>query len=126
LVYWICPAGDAERRAAISQPDDSESRKGDAPRLPKPFTAIAADIYAKALTLEDLQGRRAVLVTADLAGFQAAVTTDEVCRRIGERTGLARHPLLLSASHTHTGRLVSLDPPSYRCGSWSWVSAKVS
>ena len=75
-----------------------------------PFESVAADIYAKAMALEDQRGERAVLVTADLVGFQAAVTTDEVCRRIAEKTGLERRQLLFNASHSHTGPLVSLDP----------------
>lgn len=75
-----------------------------------PFQSVAEDIHAKALALEDGDGRRAVMVTADLVGFQAAVITDEVCRRIKRQTGLARSQLLFNASHTHTGPLVSLDP----------------
>jgi len=75
-----------------------------------PFESVVADIYAKALALEDRRGQRAVMVTADLVGFQAAVVTDEVCRRIEEKTGLQRKLLLFNASHSHTGPLVSLDP----------------
>ncbi len=75
-----------------------------------PFESVVADIYAKALALEDGRGERAVLVTADLVGFQAAVVTDEVCRRVEEKTGLRRDQLLFNASHSHTGPLVSLDP----------------
>ncbi len=75
-----------------------------------PFESVVADIYAKALALEDRRGQRAVMVTADLVGFQAAVVTDEVCRRIEEKTGLQRKQLLFNASHSHTGPLVSLDP----------------
>ena len=75
-----------------------------------PFESVAAPIFAKALALEDAQGRRGVLVTADLVGFQAAVLTDEVARRISKSTGLTRDQLLFNASHSHTGPLVSLDP----------------
>lgn len=75
-----------------------------------PFQSVAQDIHAKALALEDGRGQRAVMVTADLVGFQAVVVTDEVCRRIKEKTGLERRQLLFNASHTHTGPLVSLDP----------------
>ncbi len=75
-----------------------------------PFESVVADIYAKALALEDAAGRRGVIVTADLVGFQAAVVTDEVCRQITARTGLERQQLLFNASHSHTGPLVSLDP----------------
>jgi CubicO group peptidase (beta-lactamase class C family) len=75
-----------------------------------PFTSVVADLHAKALALEDTRGQRAVIVTADLVGFQAAVVTDEVCRRITAKTGLPRSQLLFNASHTHTGPLVSLAP----------------
>ena len=75
-----------------------------------PFTAVADDLYAKALALEDRTGRRALLVTMDLVGVQDAVTGAAVCRRIGQKTGLRREQILLNASHTHTGPLVSLDP----------------
>jgi putative CocE/NonD family hydrolase len=51
-----------------------------------------------------------VIVTADLVGFQAAVTTNDVCQRICEKTGLDRGQLLFNASHTHNGPLVSRDP----------------
>ena len=50
-----------------------------------------------------------VIVTTDLVGVQDAVF-HEVCERIEERTGLKRNQILLNASHTHTGPLVSLNP----------------
>ncbi len=75
-----------------------------------PFESVARDIYAKALAIEDHLGHRAVIVTADLVGWQAAVVTDEVCRRVREKAGLDRSRLLFNASHTHTAPLVSLDP----------------
>jgi hypothetical protein len=75
-----------------------------------PFVGVSDDLSARALALEDAQGRRAVLVAADLVGFQAAVVTDAVTRRIAERTGLGRGRLIFNASHTHTGPVVSLDP----------------
>ena len=76
----------------------------------KPFEQVAQDIHAKALAIEDGRGRRAVIVTADLVGFQAAVITESVCERISKETGLERSQLLFNASHSHTGPLVSLDP----------------
>ena len=75
-----------------------------------PSTGVDDELYAQALALEDADGGRAVVVAADLVGFQAAVVTDEVARRIAERTGLPRQRLILNASHTHTGPLVSLEP----------------
>ncbi len=75
-----------------------------------PFEGVSDDLSARALALEDPQGRRAVMVAADLVGFQAAVVTDAVTGRIAERTGLPRERLIFNASHTHTGPVVSLNP----------------
>lgn len=76
----------------------------------EPFEHVAQDIHAKALAIEDRRGRRGVVVTADLVGFQAAVVTESVCDRIRKEIGLERSQLLFNASHSHTGPLVSLDP----------------
>jgi neutral ceramidase len=75
-----------------------------------PFDGVSDDLSARALALEDAQGRRAVIVAADLVAFQSAIVTDAVTRRIAERTGLSRERLIFNASHTHTGPVVSLDP----------------
>ena len=76
----------------------------------QPFEHVAQEIHAKALAIEDRQGHRAVVVTADLVGFQATVVTESVCDRIRRETGLGRSQLLFNASHSHTGPLVSMDP----------------
>jgi hypothetical protein len=76
----------------------------------KPFEKVAADIYAKALALEDFEGRRAVLVTTDLLGLPAEVA-EPVCERIGKKTGLKREQILLSSSHSHAGPQLTLKPP---------------
>ena len=69
---------------------------------------IATDLYAKAMAIEDSQGQRAVLVTADLIGFRADFA-EPTCRRIMEQTGLQRDQIILNASHTHTGPTLGLD-----------------
>ena len=74
-----------------------------------PFESVAADIWAKAMALEDGAGNRAVIVTTDLVGIQAVIG-EPVCKRIREKTGLDRSQIVLNASHNHTGPLVSLDP----------------
>ena len=66
------------------------------------------DIYAKALALEDRQGHRAVLVTTDLIGLARAVA-EPVCKRIQEKTKLARNQILLSSSHTHSAPTLSIE-----------------
>ena len=73
----------------------------------KPFTKVEADLYAKALALEDREGHRAVLVTSDLIGFPAAVA-EPICDRLREKAGLRREQILLNSSHTHTGPTLSL------------------
>lgn len=75
-----------------------------------PFTSVAGDIFAKALALEDPTGHRAVIVTGDLVGFQAANSTDPVCERLEKLTGLPRERFIFNASHTHTGPVVSMRP----------------
>ena len=74
----------------------------------KPFENVAQDIYAKALALEDRQGRRAILVTTDLIGLARAVA-EPVCERIEEQTKLPRSQILLSSSHTHSAPTLRLE-----------------
>src|SRR5438132_13152633 len=74
----------------------------------KPVENVAQDIYAKALALEDRQGRRAILVTTDLIGLARAVA-EPVCERIEEQTKLPRSQILLSSSHTHSAPTLRLE-----------------
>src|SRR5687767_14113153 len=64
----------------------------------KPSTGVAADLWAKALALEDATGAKAVLITTDLLGMAAAIVEP-----VAERIGLPRERILFSWSHTHTG-----------------------
>ncbi len=73
----------------------------------KPFSKVEADIYAKALVLEDREGHRAVLVTTDLIGFPASVA-EPICERLRDKMGLKREQILLNSSHTHTGPMLTL------------------
>ena len=76
----------------------------------KPFTKVEADLFAKALALEDSQGHRVVLVTTDLVGISAAVA-EPICERLREKAGLKREQILLNSSHTHTGPMLLLRVP---------------
>jgi hypothetical protein len=73
----------------------------------KPFTKVTADLYVKALVLEDSKGARAVVVTSDLLGFSAAVA-EPICARIEKKTGLKRAHVLLTSSHNHAGPQLGL------------------
>ena len=77
----------------------------------KPFDQVEADIFAKAMALEDAEGHRAVLVTSDLIGFTAGVA-EGICARVNEKTGLKREQILLNASHTHAGPALAMTPKS--------------
>jgi neutral ceramidase len=76
----------------------------------KPFTKVEADLYAKALALEDRQGQRVVLVTTDLVGLAAAVA-EPICERLRDKAGLKREQILLNSSHTHTGPMLVIQAP---------------
>src|SRR5437879_4427021 len=64
------------------------------------------DLFVKALALEDAKGKRAVIVTADILGYNAAIS-DLVLRQAQERFALQPDEVLLNASHTHCGPVVS-------------------
>ena len=68
----------------------------------KPSEGTAQELYAKALALEDTNGKRAVLVTSDLLGLPATVSR-KIAARVEKEHQLARRQLLLSSSHTHGG-----------------------
>src|SRR5688572_31833228 len=60
------------------------------------------DLYAKALALEDAQGRRLVIVTLDLIGVSKSLR-NSVESAVKKEHGLAREGLLMNCSHTHSG-----------------------
>lgn len=74
-----------------------------------PSQGVVADLYAKAMAIEDAEGHRALLITADLIGFSAELA-ETVCRWIHDATGLERSQILLNPSHTHTGPVVGIIP----------------
>ncbi|GAA4394541.1 hypothetical protein GCM10023187_00490 [Nibrella viscosa] len=60
------------------------------------------DLWAKALVLEDADGKRAVLVTTDLVGIPLAVS-NAIRDQLQVAYGLSRAQILLNSSHTHSG-----------------------
>src|SRR5262245_29053001 len=71
----------------------------------KPAEGKLHDLWAKALVLEDPDGRRAVLVTMDLVGIPRDLS-HAICRELQRRYRLERETVLLNVSHTHTGPVV--------------------
>jgi neutral ceramidase len=74
----------------------------------EPARRAAMELHGKALALEDADGGRVVIVTADLIAIPAAVAR-AVAARVAETCGLTRDRLLFNASHTHTGPEVRPD-----------------
>src|SRR5262249_27963012 len=116
-VLLACPAlyaGAPEWKIGLAEvkvtPEQPGALSGYANRT-KPFERVTADLYVKALVLEDRAGYRAALVTSDLLGFPADVA-EPICARITKETGLKREQILLNSSHTHAGPLLSLKPPA--------------
>jgi hypothetical protein len=68
----------------------------------KPAEGTAQELYAKALALEDANGKRFVFVTLDLIGVPRTLRT-ALEKRLGVALGLPPDSLLLNASHTHCG-----------------------
>lgn len=60
------------------------------------------DLWAKALALEDENGRRVVLVTTDMLGFPKAMS-DRIREQLKKQTGLDKSQIILNSSHTHSG-----------------------
>jgi hypothetical protein len=71
----------------------------------KPSEGVAMDLYAKALAVEDLQGNRAVIVTADILGFTGAIS-ESIADRLRDKHGLRRDQVVFTCSHTHSGPVV--------------------
>ena len=71
----------------------------------RPSEGTAQELHAKALALEDQNGKRVVLVTADILGFPQDLAR-RVTRQAERLYELPREAIMLNASHTHAGPVV--------------------
>jgi hypothetical protein len=71
----------------------------------RPAEGMLIDLWAKALTLDDGEGHRAVLVTMDLCGIDRELSR-RVCAAVESKHHLDRASIALCVSHTHTGPVV--------------------
>lgn len=60
------------------------------------------DLWAKALALEDENGKKCVLVTTDMLGFPKAMS-DRIRTQLNGKFGLTKSQIILNSSHTHSG-----------------------
>jgi hypothetical protein len=77
----------------------------------KPSEGVAADLFAKALAIEDSRGTRLVIVTLDLVSVPRPLR-DWLEKEVKDKYGLPQESLLMNASHTHCGpelRMARLD-----------------
>ncbi len=82
------------------------------PQMPMPMAGFASrthssegmlhDLWAKALVIEDANGKKAVMVSSDLLGFPKSVS-DNIRAKLKTRFGLNKEQVLLNSSHTHSG-----------------------
>ncbi len=68
----------------------------------RPSEGTRHDLWAKALLLEDENGKRSVLVSTDLVGIRQEMS-NKVRNRLEKQYGLTREQVILNSSHTHTG-----------------------
>lgn len=66
----------------------------------KPSDGKVTDLWIKILALEDISGKRAIILTSDLLGFPRTIY-DHVCAELKSKYGLPPERILLTASHTH-------------------------
>ena len=66
------------------------------------MTGVLHDIWAKALAIEDGEGRTGLIVTLDVCEIHRTLS-DRIRGEIGRRFGLKRDSIIINASHTHTG-----------------------
>jgi len=67
-----------------------------------PATGKLAELWAKAVVMQDADGKRGVLITADLIGI-GAKSTARIRKSVLERHGLPAESVMICCSHTHTG-----------------------
>jgi hypothetical protein len=70
-----------------------------------PATGMLHHVWAKALAIEDGDGKRAVIITADVLGLTRELTTI-ICAQLAAKHGLTRQQIFFNASHTHSGPVV--------------------
>src|SRR5690606_17751272 len=86
---------------AVITPDDALWMAGYAART-KPSEGVLHDLWAKALVLEDENGKQAVCIAFDLSGMPKSMS-DRIRERLYKKFQLSKSQILLNFSHTHSG-----------------------
>jgi hypothetical protein len=72
----------------------------------RPSEGKLVDLWAKALALEDENGKQLVIVTADLVGIPKELS-NHIRDQMESKFRLTRSQVIINTSHTHTGRLLT-------------------
>ncbi len=72
----------------------------------RPSEGTLVDLMAKALALEDENGKQVVLITADLVGIPRALS-NRIRDRLQIKFHLTRSQIIINTSHTHTGPVLT-------------------
>ena len=72
----------------------------------KPAEGTIHDLWAKAIALEDARGNKALLITADIIGYNREMSLS-VCQQLMTKFNLKRENIVLSSSHTHSGPVIN-------------------
>lgn len=108
------PSGTAGWRVGLARRDITPQKPiwlaGYAARN-KPSEGVLASLYATGMAIEDEDGNRALLITADLIGFRKDVA-EAAAHAVMRKTQLPRERILFNWSHTHTGPVIALRGPS--------------
>ncbi|MEA3461124.1 MAG: neutral/alkaline non-lysosomal ceramidase N-terminal domain-containing protein [Bacteroidota bacterium] len=67
-----------------------------------PAEGTMHDLWAKALALEDAEGKKAILITTDLLGFPKALS-DQIRDQLESEFQLSRARIILNSTHSHSG-----------------------
>ncbi len=72
----------------------------------KPAEGKQHDLWAKAIVLEDQDGKRSVMVATDLLGFTRELSLS-VKQQLSDRFGLTDADVLLNGTHNHSGPVLT-------------------
>lgn len=72
----------------------------------KPADGKQHDLWAKAIVLEDQDGKQSVMVATDLLGFTRELSL-AVKQQLGARYGLSDADILLNGTHNHSGPVLT-------------------
>ncbi|EMI16609.1 putative secreted protein, partial [Rhodopirellula maiorica SM1] len=80
----------------------------------QPADGKLTELWAKALVIEDHDGKRGVVLTLDLVGIDRTLSL-AICDALKEQYGLQREQVVICTSHTHSGPVVgrNLAPLHY-------------